>query len=138
MFSLYFPHVVYFLDVTFDGVFIVSCYLLIRCHLLLTFDFYWWVSSIYWWCTYCWMFLLLVIYFYWWWLLFVDYCSWTCGLRHKVDNFHWLYLDLIVYCTRYFNVDLGMWCWFWIECPFNFDYLFFLSSLCYLWGSFGY
>lgn len=57
----------------------------------------------------------------------------TCGFDLKWLSF-FEFSSLLLIFTWYLYVDFGMWCWYWIECPFDFDYLFFLNSLCYPWG----
>ena len=97
-----------------------------------------------WWCIYCE-------------LLFIDECHLFIGgvlwldvfivddllslmavgvliviiLWHVAFDLKWIFLIDFVSWLMILNLYywLGKWCWYWIECPFNFDYLFFISSL---------
>ena len=103
---------------------------------------HWLLDVVYWllmWCTYCWICLLWLFTFIdddWW---FMDDVLLTCGSWIEVDIFRWLYLMILVFDLYLVHVwCLVTWCWYWIECSFFLDYFIFLSSMCYLWGSFDY
>ena len=64
-------------------------------------------------------------------LLMAVVICWSLCLWHLTLILRWLYIFGICMLTWYEMLVLD-------ECPFNFDYLFFLSSFCYLWVSFSY